>query len=226
MSGMSGMQAYLSRIREAMAALSIDGDTVHATLMLQYLEQLQRWNRTYNLTAIRDPERMLVQHVFDSLAVIPVLRQISTRQDKRVVDVGSGAGLPGIILAICEPGWQLICVDAVQKKTAFIQQAAGILGLPNVHAVHGRIEAIEPLGADIVISRAFSSLSDFVQISERHLSDSGMMLAMKGHVLDEEHDELVRHTDWRIERVFPLQVPELDAQRCLIRLGLKEPHDC
>lgn len=223
---MSGMQAYLPRIQSAMAALSMESDAGVAALMLQYLEQLQRWNRTYNLTAIRDPERMLVQHVFDSLAVIPPLRQMACGQDKHVVDMGSGAGLPGIILAICEPGWQLTCVDAVQKKTAFIQQVAGILGLSNVRAVHGRIEALEPLAADIVISRAFASLSDFVRLSERHLNDSGMMLAMKGHILDEEHEELVQGTDWRIAQVLPLQVPALDAQRCLIRLGLKEPHDC
>lgn len=220
-----GMQGYLPRMRSAMAALSMEGELERATLMLHYLEQLQRWNRTYNLTAIRDPGRMLVQHVFDSLAVVPVLRRILPGQDKHVVDMGSGAGLPGIILAICEPGWQVTCVDAVQKKTAFVQQAAGILGLSNVRAVHGRIEAIEPLAADLVISRAFASLSDFVRISERHLGDSGMMLAMKGHFVDEEREDLERSTDWRIEQVLPLQVPELDAQRCLIRLGLKEPHD-
>lgn len=223
---MSGMQVYLPRIQDAMAILSMESQSVYATLMLEYLEQLQRWNRTYNLTAIRDPERMLVQHVFDSLAVVPPLRQMAAGQDKHIVDMGSGAGLPGIILAICEPDWRLTCVDAVQKKTAFIQQVAGILGLSNVRAIHGRIETIDPLDADIVISRAFASLSDFVRLSERHLSDSGMMLAMKGYVLDEEREELVRDTDWRIEQVLPLQVPELDAQRCLIRLGLKELHDC
>lgn len=203
----------------------MDSDTSAAPLMLQYLEQLQRWNRTYNLTAIRDPERMLVQHVFDSLAVVPLIRRLVAGQDNHVVDMGTGAGLPGIILAICEPGWQFTCVDAVQKKTAFVQQAAGVLRLSNVQTIHGRIETIDSLGANVVISRAFASLRDFVQLSERHLSDSGMMLAMKGHVLDEEREDLKRDTDWRIAGEYPLQVPELDAQRCLIHLGLKEIHE-
>lgn len=220
------MQAYLPRMLNAMASLSMDSDAAGATLMLQYLEHLQRWNRTYNLTAIRDPERMLVQHVFDSLAVVPVLRQMAPGEAKHVVDMGSGAGLPGIILAICEPDWRVSCVDAVQKKTAFVQQAAGMLGLSNVRAIHGRIETIDPLAADIVISRAFASLRDFVQLSERHLVDSGIMLAMKGYVLDDEREELERSTDWRIVQELPLRVPELDAQRYLIRLDLKETHEC
>jgi 16S rRNA (guanine527-N7)-methyltransferase len=223
---MSGGEAYLIRIQDAMAALGMDADGGgQAMLMLRYLEQLQRWNRTYNLTALRDPEAMLVQHVFDSLAVVPVLRTLMAGQGKHVVDMGSGAGLPGIILAICEPAWQVTCVDAVQKKTAFIQQAAGVLGLRNVRAVHGRIEAIDPLAADLVISRAFASLRDFARVSERHLADPGIMLAMKGRLQDDERMELERETDWRIEREIPLRVPELDAQRCLIHLGIKGTHD-
>lgn len=219
------MQEYLPRIQSAMATLSMQRNGGQATLMLRYLEQLQRWNRTYNLTAIRDPERMLVQHVFDSLAVVPALSEILADRGKHIVDMGSGAGLPGIILAICRPEWQLTCVDAVEKKVAFVRQAAGILGLDNVRALHGRIEAIDPLAADLVISRAFASLRDFAQISARHLRDSGVMLAMKGHMADDEREELERCTDWRIERMIALQVPELDAQRCLIHLGPKERHD-
>lgn len=223
---MSGaLQGLLPRVESALHALRMDADAPHAPLMLRYLEQLRRWNKAYNLTAIRDPEQMLVHHVFDSLAIVPQLRALRGPRNTRIADMGSGAGLPGIILAICQPDWQIVCVDAVHKKTAFIQQAAGALGLSNVTAQHGRIEAIDELRADLVISRAFASLSDFVKTSSRHLAPEGVMVAMKGRFPADEREILEDSTDWRVSESVNLQVPELDAQRCLIYLGLKETDD-
>jgi len=217
-------QAFLPRVEDALRALGMAPDVPRAPLMLRYLEQLQRWNKAYNLTAIRDPEQMLVHHLFDSLAVVPPLRALRGDRDTRVADMGSGAGLPGIILAICQPQWRITCVDAVHKKTAFIRQAAGVLGLSNVTALHGRIEAIDALGVDLVISRAFASLADFAGLSARHLAPGGAMVAMKGRFPDEEIAPL-EAAGWTVSGSSILRVPELDAQRCLIYLGLKETHD-
>ncbi len=194
--------------------------------LLAYLQQLQHWNKAYNLTAIRDPEDMLVQHVFDSLSVVPPLRARRAGRDTRIADMGSGAGLPGIILAICQPDWTVFCVDAVGKKTAFIRQAAGVLGLTNVQAVHGRIESMDSLQADIVISRAFASLSDFVRVAAHHRAPEGVLMAMKGQYPQDERTALESSTDWRVKSHVELRVPEMTAQRCLLELGLKESHDC
>lgn len=219
------IQDLLPRLEHALQVLGMEGDLPRAPLMLRYLGELHRWNKAYNLTAIRDVEQMLVQHLFDSLAVIPPLRVLMGKADVRVADMGSGAGLPGMMLAICQPGWQVACVDAVHKKTAFVRQLAGILGLDNVLAVHGRIESIPALEANLVISRAFASLADFASLSARHLVPGGVMAAMKGRFPEDEVRALEAGTDWRMTDSIVLQVPELEAQRCLIYLGLKENHD-
>ncbi|MGB3835001.1 16S rRNA (guanine(527)-N(7))-methyltransferase RsmG [Castellaniella sp.] len=215
---------FRDRLSAALAALNMAADADRADLLLGYLQQLQRWNKAYNLTAIRQPEEMLVQHLFDSLAVVPILRRHRAGRDTSVADMGSGGGLPGIILGICEPGWQVVCVDAVGKKTAFIRQAAGVLGLSNVRAVHGRIETLDSLQADIVVSRAFASLQDFVQVSAHHCALGGALWAMKGQYPENEVDAL-KNTQWIVRSVAHLQVPEMSAQRCLLELGLKETHD-
>jgi len=222
---MSGFSTFRGRLLDALGELGMAADAGHADALLGYLEQLQRWNRAYNLTAIRNPEDMLVQHLFDSLAVVPVLRARRADRDTRVADMGSGAGLPGIILGICEPGWQVTCVDAVGKKTAFVRQAAGVLGLANVQALHGRIEALESLQADLVISRAFASLVDFVGIAARHLAPEGVMWAMKGQYPHDECRALEDSGDWTVKSHIELRVPGMSAQRCLLELGLKESHD-
>src|SRR5690606_18650826 len=128
---------------------------------------------TYNLTALRDPEQMLIQHVFDSLAVLPHVIDIlykNTVENALIVDVGSGAGLPGVIMAIMQPGWSVHCIDAVEKKMAFVRQMSGALHLPNLQAVHQRVETIAPYQADVVVSRAFASLSDFASLAGRHVA--------------------------------------------------------
>jgi 16S rRNA (guanine527-N7)-methyltransferase len=216
---MAEQSHYKNRLHAAAAKLEIDLADSQADALLAYIEQLQRWNRTYNLTAIRDPSEMLVHHVFDSLSIVPYVTAIldkNTVENVNVVDVGSGAGLPGVILAIMRPQWRLFCIDAVEKKMAFVRQVAGVLGLSRLRAMHERVEAIEPLQADIVVSRAFASLLDFANLAGRHVAPGGQLLAMKGHEPLQEAEALEKQTDWKISRIEPLYVPELNAQRCLV----------
>nr|WP_157076562.1 16S rRNA (guanine(527)-N(7))-methyltransferase RsmG [Castellaniella caeni] len=217
---------FHTRLLAAQRVLGLDLPPDATERLLAYLQQLQHWNKAYNLTAVRDPSEMLVQHVFDSLSVLPALQARRAKRPTRIADMGSGAGLPGVVLAICQPGWQIVCVDAVGKKTAFIRQAAGVLGLDNVRAVHGRIESMPSLQTDIVISRAFASLSDFVRVAAHHRASDGILLAMKGQYPLEEQQALESSTDWRVKAHTELHVPEMAAHRCLLELGLKESHDC
>ncbi|AOB24761.1 16S rRNA (guanine(527)-N(7))-methyltransferase RsmG [Bordetella bronchiseptica] len=208
------------RLAQACDALGLPADAGQQQKLLRYVEQMQRWNRTYNLTAIRDPGQMLVQHLFDSLSVVaPLERGLRAAEPGarvKLFDVGSGGGLPGVVLAIMRAHWDVTCVDAVEKKTAFVRQMAGALGLPNLRAAHSRIEQLEPAQCDVVISRAFASLQDFAALAGRHVREGGTLVAMKGKVPDDEIEALQQHGHWTVERIEPLVVPELDAQRCLI----------
>lgn len=218
---MTSMSAYLTRLESATQYLNISLTSEQKDKLLLYVEQLQRWNRTYNLTAIRDTEQMLIQHVFDSLSVLPEIYKLldkNTADSYSIVDVGSGGGLPGIVLAIAAP-WTVHCVDAVQKKMAFVRQMSGELDLPNLQAHHARIENLEPFQADIVISRAFSSLLDFARLAGDHVKAGGYLLAMKGRTPEDEIAALVDETPWRVESLDALSVPELEAQRCVLRLS-------
>ncbi|MEQ4619050.1 MAG: 16S rRNA (guanine(527)-N(7))-methyltransferase RsmG [Corticimicrobacter sp.] len=211
----SDVQA-LPRLKRACESLGLVLDDKQYTSLLDYLTLLKKWNKTYNLTAIRDTDGMLVQHLFDSLAVVPFFQtSLVSRETSVVLDIGSGAGLPGVVISIAMPGTQVICVDAVEKKTAFIQHAASILKLSNLSAVHGRIESIEKVNCDIAVSRAFSSLDDFVSLADRHVKVGGSILAMKGKKPDDELAAMQQAT-WEVTRIDTLQVPELDAQRCLV----------
>ena len=212
-------------LQDAAAALSVTLDTEQAGKLLSYIGQLQRWNRSYNLTAIKDPVQMLLHHVVDSLAVIPVLRQrlykntaICEGERLRVVDVGSGAGLPGIVIAVLEPQCEVVCVDAVEKKTTFIRQMAGVLTLPNLTAVHARVETLVAQQAAVVVSRAFASLDDFARLSGVHVAPGGCLLAMKGKIPEDEIAALPE-TGWVVTEITELQVPGLSANRCLITLN-------
>lgn len=183
-----------------------------ATRLAHYLELLQRWNATYNLTAVRDPGAMRTQHLADCLAVIePLQRQ---GQGGRLLDVGSGGGLPGVVIATLLPAWNVTCVDAVGKKMAFVRQVAGALPLPNLHAEHSRIESLKAQPFDVVTSRAFASLADFAALTRRHLAPGGVWMAMKGRVPDDEIAALP--VDVEVFHVEHLHVPGLDAQRCLV----------
>lgn len=213
---------HQQRLSQAAKKLGISLEKSQSNLLLDYLAQMQRWNRSYNLTALKDPDQMLVQHIFDSMAIEPIFKIILCKKTvlkPLIVDVGTGAGLPGVVLAILQPEWQIHCIDAVEKKTAFIRHMVGVLGLSNLSVSHARIEALQPLQADIVVSRAFASLVDFVSLAGRHIAPEGQLLAMKGRQPDDEIIVLHEQTPWKVNHIYPLTVPELDAQRCLLSLN-------
>jgi 16S rRNA (guanine527-N7)-methyltransferase len=180
-----------------------------------YIELLAKWNRTYNLTAIREPERMVVHHVLDALAVLPFLSAATARTEMRLLDVGSGGGVPAIPLAIARPAWHVVALDSNHKKGAFLQQAVIELALPNAEAAIARVEEYLPSAPfDVVISRAFSDLATFAQSSARHLAPGGRLVAMKGVFPDEEVALLP--PAFRVVASPALKVPGLRAERHLI----------
>jgi len=181
--------------------------------LIDYVRLIERWNATYNLTAIRDPRNMVVQHILDCLAAAAALRRRrGDGRGERLADVGSGAGLPGVIIAVAFPDREVTCIDSVGKKAAFITQAAGALGLKNLQAIHARIENIADR-FDVIASRAFASLNDFVAATGHLMNDSGTWMAMKGKRPDAELAGLGKGLTFHVE---PLVVPELVAERCLI----------
>ena len=186
----------------------------------RYLALLAKWNRVYNLTAITDPAQMITHHALDSLAIAaPLGAALATIGGARVLDVGSGAGLPGIPLAIIRPFWQLTLLDGNGKKTAFIAQAAAELGLTNVAVATARAESFAGGPFDVIVSRAFSSLRDFVTRTRALLRSDGFWAAMKGSVPHEELSELPADVECR--SILRLQVPGLDAERHLLLLKVK-----
>lgn len=181
----------------------------------RYLSLLAKWNAAYNLTAVRDPAQMRAQHLADCLAVVePLRRQLSDDKPVRLLDVGSGGGLPGVVLAIAEPLWDVTCVDAVGKKAAFIRQVAGELALPNLHAEHARVETLGAPPFDVVTARAFASLADFTRQTRALLAPTGLWMAMKGKRPDDELAALPSNV--KVLHVEPLAVPGLQAERCLV----------
>lgn len=210
------MDALGSVLRQGLADLRLDINARQFQQLLDYLELLQKWNRVYNLTAVRSPHEMLTHHVLDSLAAVPPLAQYARQYGvKAVLDVGSGGGLPGVVFAICLPELAVTCVDAVGKKAAFIQQVAAGLGLHNLKGVHARVEQLQQQ-FDVICSRAFASLKDFTDWSRHVLADKGVWLAMKGKYPQEELQELPSSVD--VFHVEQLHVPGLSAERCLIWL--------
>lgn len=208
-----------ARLAQVVAALGLELSAAQHTQLLQYLALLERWNKVYNLTAVRDPAEMLTLHLADSLAVVAPLGRWLVAQNRgevvRVLDVGSGAGLPGVVLAIACPKLRVDCVDTVAKKAAFIQQVAVSLKLPNLRGVHARVESLAET-YDVVCSRAFASLHDFVTWSRTCLAPGGAWMAMKGKHPSDELAGLPAGVE--MFHVEPLQVPGLDAERCLIWL--------
>jgi 16S rRNA (guanine527-N7)-methyltransferase len=184
--------------------------------LLRFVELLAKWNKVFNLTAITDPARMTTHHLLDSLAVAaPIDVIVAGKERPRLLDVGSGAGLPGIPLAIARPSWSITMLDSNGKKTAFIQQAAGELELPNVRVVTCRAE-MHSGRYDLILSRAFSTLRDFVQKTERLLVSGGAWAAMKGVMPSAEISDLPANVI--CAEVIPLHVPGLDAERNLVIL--------
>lgn len=217
MSATAGAQApeLEARLRAGITGLglSLDEDRIH--LLMDYLALIGKWNRVYNLTAVREPQEMLTHHLLDSLAALqPLRRQLGEGAGPvRLLDVGSGAGLPGVVLAICLPSVQVDCVDTVAKKAAFIQQVAATLKLPNLRGIHDRVERLAG-PYDVICSRAFASLPDFVVLSEAALAPGGVWMAMKGKQPEGEMAGLPPGVS--VFHVEPLQVPDLQAQRCIV----------
>ncbi|MEO8297052.1 MAG: 16S rRNA (guanine(527)-N(7))-methyltransferase RsmG [Burkholderiales bacterium] len=211
--------ALMSRLRAGAQTLGLTLDAQQLDQLLAYLALLARWNKTYNLTAIRDPEQMLVQHLLDSLAVIAPLVGHTHEQPSRLLDVGSGGGLPGVVLAIARPELAVTCVDTVGKKATFIRQVAAELHLPNLQARHARVEALQEAAFDVITARAFASLTDLVRLTRALLSPGGVWMAMKGqHPVDEL---AALPADVAVFHVEPLLVPELGAERCLVWMAPK-----
>jgi len=192
--------------------------------LLSYMALIQKWNKVYNLTALRQAQEILTHHLLDSLsAVSPLLGHIAkTKGDANagieLLDVGSGGGLPGVVIAICCPNIRVTCVDTVSKKAAFVQQVAASLRLSNLRGVHARVESLTG-PYDVVCSRAFASLPDFVSWSAAALSDGGVWMAMKGKLPEAEMAAVPSFAE--VFHVEQLQVPGLEADRCMV--WMKKP---
>ena len=228
------MRGLEPALRQGLIDLSLVLDEAQVGQLLDYLGLIQKWNKVYNLTAVRVPEDMLTHHLLDSLAVIEPLRlQLSQRGDQAVptatstaapavsrlpvclLDVGSGAGLPGVVIAICCPDLLVDCVDTVAKKAAFIQQVALTLKLPNLRGLHARVENLTET-YEVISSRAFASLMDFTTWSGAALAEKGIWMAMKGkHPADEM---AVLPDTLQVFHVEQIDVPGLGAERCIVWL--------
>jgi len=213
------MHPLLPALQKGLDGLGLVLTSNQQVQLLAYMDLIAKWTKVYNLTAVRDANEMLTHHLLDSLAVIAPLRRelaklnLPPGSSYKLLDVGSGAGLPGIVIAITCPEVSVTCVDTVAKKVAFIQQVAVTLKLPNLKGLHARVETLtEPF--DVVCSRAFASLVDFTTWSQSALADRGVWMAMKGKHPDQELAVLPENV--QVFHVEQLQVPGLDAERCII----------
>ncbi len=214
--------AMRSRLRDGARALQLDLPDAALDKLLDYLALLQKWNKVYNLTAVRDPGQMLTQHLLDCLATLPAFAGA-----RRVLDVGSGGGLPGIVLAIwaqqAEPAMRVEMIDTVHKKTAFLTQVKAELALNNARVHTGRVEQFHcDEKYDVITSRAFAELADFVNWSGHLLHEGGTMIALKGQAKQTEKESLP--PGWQIVRTQALSVPGLDAERHLVFIQRAEHH--
>jgi 16S rRNA (guanine527-N7)-methyltransferase len=200
-------------LRNGVEALGLSLSAMQVQHLLDYVALIQKWNKVYNLTALRDPADMLSHHLLDSLTAVAPLTRHTQGQATRVLDVGSGGGLPGVVLAICMPELNVSCVDTVAKKAAFVRQVAVSLKLPNLRGIHARVESLTDPYA-VICSRAFASLPDFVTWSRSALAEGGVWMAMKGKHPQDEIDALPG--DVKVFHVEPLKVPDLDVERCMV----------
>jgi 16S rRNA (guanine527-N7)-methyltransferase len=214
------MHPLMSALQKGLDGLGLDVSAEQQAQLLAYMDLIGKWTKVYNLTAVRDANEMLTHHLLDSLAVVvPLRREVAKlvlpegHPQLRMLDVGAGAGLPGIVIAITCPEISVTCVDTVAKKAAFIQQVAATLKLPNLKGLHARVESLtQPY--DVVCSRAFASLLDFTTWSQSALASHGVWMAMKGKHPDQELAVLPESV--KVFHVEQLQVPGLDAERCII----------
>ncbi len=218
--------AQLGALHAAATELGLPLNTAQAHRLLAYRDMIAKWNKVYNLTSLRDPMQMLSHHIIDSLAAAPPLQkylQLAGQGTWRLLDVGSGGGLPGVVLATVIDGLDVTCVDTVGKKAAFVQQAANELTLKNLRGVHARVEAMQATSFDVITSRAFASLADFVQLTRMHLKpatqSSGVWMALKGKRPDDEIAALPAEVE--VFHVEQLHVPGLNAERCIVWMRLR-----
>jgi 16S rRNA (guanine527-N7)-methyltransferase len=212
----------LATLQAAAQELGIPLSASQAQHLLAYRDLIAKWNKVYNLTSLRDPAQMLSHHIIDSLAAAPPLQKHLKQAGIthfRLLDVGSGGGLPGVVLATVVDGLNVTCVDTVGKKAAFVQQAANELGLKNLSGVHARVEELKAEPFDVITSRAFASLLDFVQLTRMHLKPQAVWMALKGKRPDDEIAALPQ--DIEVFHVEQLRVPNLDAERCIVWLRLR-----
>jgi 16S rRNA (guanine527-N7)-methyltransferase len=215
---MTGVSSLEQQLRQGIAELGLELPTEAPALLLRYLDELSRWNSAYNLTAIRAPREMVTRHLLDSLALLPVLDALLPAS-ARVIDVGSGGGMPGIPLAIARPQWQVSLLDSNGKKARFLRHAVRQLPLPNADVGESRVEAYTPAQAyDAIVSRAFASLSDFFAATGALLAPGGVWVAMKGK-LDAAERAAVPATI-TIREIRPLQVPGLREERHAVIAGI------
>ena len=204
-------RAALSAVlEEGIAAMRLDVSPAQQDKLMNYLALMFKWNAVYNLTSLRDPMQMVTHHLLDSLAAVPAFSAA-----KNVLDVGSGGGLPGIVLAIVRPDMKVSMIDTVHKKTAFLTQVKAELGLVNVTVYTARVEQLQVSDKfDVITSRAFADLSDFVNWSSHLLADGGHYIALKGVAPKDEQERLP--PEWKVDKVAPLEVPRLGAERHLV----------
>ncbi|TQL80267.1 16S rRNA (guanine(527)-N(7))-methyltransferase RsmG [Delftia sp. HK171] len=213
-------QELRAPLEAGLRALGLELSPAQVDTLMEFQALLGKWNKVYNLTAVRDPQEMLTHHLLDSLAAVPALQrhlaQMPAREGRTaMLDVGSGGGLPGVVFATCCPQIDVHCVDTVGKKAAFIQQAAATLRLPNLRGIHSRVEQLTTR-YPLISCRAFASLVDFTSWSRQALEEGGTWLAMKGKHPDDEIAALP--ADVQVFHVEPLKVPGLDAERCILWL--------
>ena len=216
---MSAPHPLEAGLRQGLQTLALALSDAQVHTLLAYVDWVAKWNKVYNLTSVRNPQEMLTHHLLDSLAVVaPLQRQLAAvgkAAGATLLDVGSGAGLPGVVVAIACPQVRVSCVDTVAKKALFIQQVAAALRLPNLQGIHARVENLTQT-FDVVSSRAFASLVDFTAWSRQALAPDGIWLAMKGKV---PHDEVqALPPTVQVFHVEHLAVPGLDAERCVLWL--------
>jgi len=204
--------ALAAVLEEGIVAMRLDISPAQQEKLMDYLALMFKWNSVYNLTSLRDPMQMVTHHLLDSLAAVPAFAQAHN-----VLDVGSGGGLPGIVLAVVRPDMKVSMIDTVHKKTAFLTQVKAELGLSNVTVYTARVEQLQVSDKfDVITSRAFADLSDFVNWSSHLLADGGRYIALKGVAPKDEQERLP--AAWQVTGVEPLQVPRLGAERHLVHI--------
>lgn len=203
------------KLQQGLQAMGLSLNTAQQLLLLEYVALLKKWNSTYNLTALRDEHKMISHHILDSLSLLGYIKEAKT-----LMDVGSGGGMPGIPTAICRPDLQITLLDSNTKKTTFLQQVVIELGLSNVTVASGRVEAMHDKDVDVVTSRAFAELADFISLTKHLLNENGYWAAMKGVYPYEELEHVPASVV--VEKVEKIEIPMLQGERHMVIMRPKK----